>query len=90
MQFQVNIMILFIDLFEMEKKGDYYDYNLKYNRNRFNSKAKISTKELYPLKNCKFGNLIVKIPNDSNAFLIRGYGNWKKFKFYPPHHNYYF
>ena len=80
---------IYIDIFEMEKNGDNYDFNLKFNRDRFKSTGKISIKELYPLKNSKFGNLIVKIPNSSNPILSRSFEDWKKFKFYPPHHKYF-
>lgn len=80
---------VYIDIFEMKKIGNHYDFNLKFNRDRFKLQGKITIKELYPLKNCKFGNLIVKIPNNSTPYLTRGYGDWKKFKFYPPHHKYF-
>lgn len=53
----------------------------------------ISKDELYPLRPHKFENIIVKIPNDYHAYLLRQYGNYMEF---PPikdqvgHKPYYF
>ena len=43
------------------------------------NEAKISKKEIYPLKLYKFGNLYVNGPNNPYPYLIRAYGkNYNK------------
>lgn len=63
-----------LDIFKMEKIGKLYDYeypyNLKYDKHYF------TESELYPLKQHKFGPLMLDGPNDAISHLNRAYPDW--------------
>jgi phosphorylcholine metabolism protein LicD len=82
---------IFIDLMSYEKHGDKYVFSEIDARKRW-WKFYLSERELYPLKEGKFNNLNIKIPNKSISYLTRGYGNcsgkkcWKIPDKKPGHH----
>lgn len=66
----------YIDLFEMERIGDVWDYTDKFNKERWPNAYSIDS-EIMPLKSYKFGRLMINGPANPEPYLTRQYGDWR-------------